>query len=150
MKRLILIAFALTATGCVSTEPVKLAPFDYNLNATKDDIYLAAVDCTLEKISIPTGKGQFFDYQDRESGRLSVAFESSYILGLSQVPLKVTMSIKTKDNNLNIKFNSLRQYLSSTGWIDVYQNSNATVTDAEKKIDGIANEIYSCISKSIN
>ncbi len=150
-KLIALSAVLVITTGCstVTNEPVKMQPFDYNISASKNDIYFAAVDCTLENISAPATSGQFFDYQDKDSGRLSVAFESSYVLAFSQIPLKTTMNIKAKDNNLNIRFSSLQQYFSSMGWSPVYKEKDGSLSKPELKMQETAASISSCVKDRV-
>ncbi|MGB5142546.1 MAG: hypothetical protein WBO22_03495 [Shewanella indica] len=145
---------ALVLSGCssVTSEPVLIKPYEYTFNANQNDLYLASVDCTLDNIEAPLNSGQFFDYQDKDSGRLSVAFKTEYILnGLSVIPLKTTMSIKVSDNNLNIRFSSLQQYfdVTSVGWSNVYQHKDGTITEAELKLQEIAERISSCVAGKV-
>lgn len=146
-KLIALSALLAITTGCstVTNEPVKMKPFEYNIPASKDDIYFAAVDCTLENITAPATSGQFFDYQDKDSGRLSVAFNSSYVLAFDQVPMRTTMSIRAKDNNLNIRFSSLQQYFDSIGWTSVNKRKDGTKSEPELKLNDTASTISSCI-----
>jgi len=145
---------ALVLSGCssVTSEPVLIKPYEYNFNASQNDLYFASVDCSLDNIGAPLNSGQFFDYQDKDSGRLSVAFKTEYILsGISVIPLKTTMSIKVRDNNLNIRFSSLQQYfdVSGVGWSNVYQHKDGTITEAELKLQEIAERISSCVASKI-
>jgi hypothetical protein len=149
IKKLLVLSLATSLTACVTTEPVKISPYDISVNATQDELYNAAVDCSLENISAPTTSGQFFDYQDKESGRLSVAFESSYIVGLSSVPLKSTMSIVAKKGKVIIKFNSLMQHFESVGWVNVYQESDGSKSDAEAVVEEFKQTMSECIKASI-
>lgn len=143
---------ALMLSGCssVTSEPVLIKPYVYTFNASQNDLFLASVDCSLDKIAAPINSGQFFDYQDKDSGRLSVAFKTEYTLAeLSLTPLKTTMSIKVSDNNLNIRFSSLQQYFDSVGWTNVYQNKDGTITGPELKIQEIAESISSCVASRL-
>ena len=143
---------ALVLSGCssVTSEPVLIKPYEYTFNANQNDLYLASVDCTLDNIEAPLNSGQFFDYQDKDSGRLSVAFKTEYTLAeLSLTPLKTTMSIKVSDKNLNIWFSSLQQYFDSVGWTNVYQNKDGTITGPELKIQEIAESISSCVASRL-
>lgn len=141
---------ALTACSSVTSEQVKIAPLKYNITASKIDLYLAAVDCTLENISSPTTNGQFFDYKDKESGRLSVAFNSSYVIAFSPVPLKTTMSIKVAENNLTIKFSNLVQHFDhSTNWVPVFQEKDGSVSKPELIMTETANNISSCVKENV-
>ena len=143
---------ALVLSGCssVTSEPVLIKPYEYTFNASKNDLFLASVDCSLDNIAAPLNSGQFFDYQDKDSGRLSVAFKTEYVLnGLSIIPFKTTMSIKVSDNNLNIRFSSLQQYFDSVGWTNVYQHQDGTITEPELKIQEIAEKISSCVASKI-
>ena len=149
IKKAILLTSLISLTACVTTVPVKIAPYDLPVNASKSQLYNLAVDCTLEHISAPTGSGQFFDYQDKESGKLSVAFRSSYILGFSAIPLKSTMSFKIKDGNVNIRFSPLMQYMDSVGWTNVFQESDGTTSDAEVEIVKVTEAISDCIKNSL-
>ncbi|WP_419148639.1 hypothetical protein [Pseudoalteromonas 'SMAR'] len=148
IKKISAITLILAITGCssVTNEPVTLMPYKYSVDASKNDLYFAAVDCSLENITAPSTNGEFFDYQDKESGRLAVAFETSYMLsGFSQTPLKTTMSIKVKENDLTIRFNSLQQYFDSIGWTSVNKRKDGETSDAELKIQEFANKISTCI-----
>jgi len=149
LKKALILTALTSLTACVTTEPVKIAPYDLPINASKSKLFNSAVDCTLEHISAPTGSGQFFDYQDKESGRLSVAFRSSYTLGLSAVPLKSTMSFNINDGNVNIRFSPLMQYFDSVGWTNVYQESDGTTSDAEIEIVKVKQVISECIKNSL-
>lgn len=152
LKKLSVLSTILMVAGCssVTKEPVVIDPFVYEINASKNDLYFASVDCTLENITAPSSSGQFFDYQDKESGRLAVAFESSYMLsGFTPMPLKTTMAIKVKDNNLNIRFNSLQQYFDSLGWTSVYQRKDGSISEAELKIQDLAKNISTCIKDRV-
>ena len=56
------------------------------------------------------------------------------------------MSIKTKDNQLSIKFNSLQQYLGSpVYWTGVKQRKDGETSGAELKLKGVSEDIYSCV-----
>lgn len=139
-------------TGCssVTNEYVKIEPFEYNIPASKNDIYFAAVDCTLENISAPATNGQFFDYQDKESGRLSVAFNSEYVVGISAFPLKTTMSIKADENKLTIRFSNLQAYSKyAKRWGGIYQQADGSKSEAELKIDETASSVSSCIKERV-
>ncbi len=149
LKKILLLSIAGSLTACVTTEPVKINPYDFSVNATQNQLFNAAVDCSLELISAPTASGQFFDYQDKESGRLSVAFRSSYTVGLSTVPLKSTMSIRVKDGNVNIRFSSLMQYFDSVGWVGVHQQADGSKSDAEVQVDTFKQAISQCIKSSL-
>ncbi|MCU8015924.1 hypothetical protein L5M36_03295 [Shewanella sp. SM72] len=147
-----LVIAALMLSGCssVTSEPVLIKPYEYNFNASQNDLYFASVDCSLDNIGAPLNSGQFFDYQDKDSGRLSVAFKTEYILsGLSVIPLKTTMSIKVSDNKLNIRFSSLQQYFDSVGWTSVYQHKDRTITEPELKLQEVAERISSCVASKI-
>lgn len=151
-KLIVLSAVLAITTGCstVTNEPVKIQPFEYNIPASKNDIYFAAVDCTLDNISAPSTNGQFFDYQDKESGRLSVAFNSSYVIAISSVPLKTTMSIKADDNKLTIRFSNLKQYFEhSNRWTDVFQPADGSKSKAELKMGETAGSVSSCIKDRV-
>lgn len=152
LKKLSVLSTILIAAGCssVTNEPVVIDPFVYEINASKNDLYFASVDCSLENITAPSSSGQFFDYQDKESGRLAVAFETSYmILGFNPTPLKTTMAIKVTDNNLNIRFNSLQQYFDSLGWTSVNQRKDGDTSEAELKIQDLAKNISTCIKDRV-
>ena len=143
-----MLSVALIITGCssVTSVPVIVKPFNYEINANKNDLYFAAVDCSLENITAPASSGEFFDYKDKESGRLAVAFKTDYVLsGISVTPLKTTMTIKVSDNDLNIRFNSLQQYFDSLGWTSVNQRKDGSTSEAELKIQEFAQKISSCI-----
>lgn len=149
---LTIVALGLSGCSSVTSEPVLLKPYVYTFNASQNDLFLASVDCSLDKIAAPINSGQFFDYQDKDSGRLSVAFKTDYTLsGLSLIPLKTTMSIKVSDNNLNIRFSSLQQYfdVAGVGWSNVYQHKDGTITEAELKLQDIAEGISSCVASKI-
>jgi len=149
IKKLIVLSAALAVTACstVTNEPVKIAPFEYNISASKNDIYLTAVDCTLDLITAPTSNGQFFDYQDKESGRLAVAFQTKYPATFGvQIPLKTTMTIKASDNKLNIRFGALQQDLGSPiFWTNVYKEKDGSTSEAEIKLKETANSLSNCI-----
>ncbi|WP_053911897.1 hypothetical protein [Pseudoalteromonas sp. SW0106-04] len=149
IKKLVALAAVITLiNGCstVTNEPVKIDPFEYNMEASKNEIYFASVDCVLENISAPATSGQFFDYQDKESGRLAVAFETSYVLAFSSIPLKTTMSIRAKENNLTIRFSSLQQYFKEIGWTSVNKNKDGSKSEPELIVEKKAAELFSCIS----
>lgn len=98
-------AWLLCGCSSVTGVPVLIKPYVYTFNASQNDLFLASVDCSLDKIVAPINSGQFFDYQDKDSGRISVAFTTEYTLtGLSIIPLKTIMSIRVSDHNLNIRF----------------------------------------------
>jgi hypothetical protein len=151
IKKLIVLSAALAVTACssVTNEPVRISPLEYSISASKNDIYFAAVDCTLENISAPATSGQFFDYQDKESGRLSVAFNSSYVIAFSSVPLKTTMSIKASDNNLNIRFSSIQQYFDAIGWTSVNKQKDGSTSEPELIMKKMADTISSCIKERV-
>lgn len=65
------------------------------------------------------------------------------------MPLKTTMAIKVKDNNLNIRFNSLQQYFDSLGWTSVYQRKDGSTSEAELKIQDLAKNISTCIKDRV-
>ena len=54
LKKLSVLSTILIAAGCssVTKEPVVIDPFVYEINASKNDLYFASVDCTLENITV--------------------------------------------------------------------------------------------------
>lgn len=147
IKKLIVLSAALVVTACntVTNEIVKVEPFEYNINASKNELYFAAVDCSLENISASTTSGGFFNYQNEEAGRLSVAFETRYNAALSSIPIKSTMSVRVEDNKLNLIFSNLKMYSEYNGWASLYRRSDGSLSGAEIKLKETADSLSNCI-----